>query len=257
MGSDPVVNATAIIAARMGSSRLPGKTLMPLAGKPMLEQMVDRVRQSDRVKKIVVATTVETEDDPIVDWAGDYGVAVHRGSAEDVLERVYAAAREQGAQTIVKLLGDNPLVHAELIDDVVALYWSGGVDYAVNVSNEQPHAAKALKRFPIGIRVEVLSFEALKRCAERAREPAHREHSTSWIVEHPDQFKLAYFEAGGKWEVLNRPELTFAVNYRKNFELVERIFERCLPLDDNFSLHDVLRAYEAEPDLQHLMGVPS
>ena len=248
---------TAILVARIGSTRLPGKALLPILGKPMLEHLVDRVRAASTVQQVVLATTERGEDDALASLAERLGIGCVRGSADDVLGRVAAAAAAAGANPIVQLLGDNPLVHGDLIDDVVAFYRAGGYDHAANVTTEFPHAPAVARRFPIGIRVEVTSADAFARLAREATDAHSREHSTSFIYGHPDRYRLGYFEATGRWAPLHRPELTFAVNHRENFELITAIFEREYGSRPNFSLLDALAAFDEDPSLLRLMGVPA
>ena len=244
----------AIIACRMGSSRLPGKTTLPVLGKPMIERMIERVRHSMYLEEIVIATTDLPEDDMLAEFAQQINVGCFRGSADDVLGRIHAAAGTLDAGLIVELLGDNPLVHADLIDDVIDFYRAGELDYAASVTTEYPHAGADVQKFPIGIRVQVFPPTVLERCEKLAQDAYHRENSTTYICEHPEQFRLGYFEAREKWNTLYRPELTFAVNYAKNFDLVTRIFERCYPQDPNFSLIDVIHTFDADPSLRLHMG---
>jgi len=251
------MKTTALITARMGSSRLPGKSMMPILGKPMIERMIERVRHSQYIEQIVIATTELMEDDTIESLAARIGVGCFRGSVQDVLGRINAAAVVCDADLVVELLGDNPLVHADLIDDVVEFYKESDFDYTASVTTEYPHAGPELMQFPIGTRVEVFSQAVLDRCEELANEPYYREHSTSFIYEHPDMFRLGYFEARGKWRYFNRPELTFAVNYQENLNMVRRIFERCYPVNPNFPLSDVIRTLDSDPTLRPLMGSPS
>ena len=251
------MKTTALIAARMGSRRLPGKSMMSILGKPMLERMIERVRHSQSIEQIVIATTELPEDDAIESLAARIGVGCFRGSAQDVLGRINAASAAYGPELVVELLGDNPLVHAHLIDDVIVFHTNGDFDYAASVTIEYPHAGAAMKKFPIGIRVQVFTPPVLDRCAQLASEPRYREHSTSFICEHPEMFRPGYFEAKGKWRDLNRPELTFAVNYQENLNMVRRIFERCYPVNPNFPLTDVIRTFDSDPALRPLMGSPS
>ena len=251
------MKVTALIAARMGSSRLPGKVMMPILGKPMLERMIERVRHSRYVNQIVVATTDLPEDAAIETLATRCGIECFRGSAQDVLGRINEAAAAYAAEVVVEMLGDNPLVHADLIDEVIEFYKKGRSDYVANVTSEYPHARANIKKFPIGIRVQVFPLSVLNRCARLAHDPRHREHSTSFIYEHPEVFRLGYFEAKGRWRDLNRPSLTFAVNYQENLEMIRRIFERCYPIDPNFPLSAVIHTLESDSPLRHLMGPPS
>jgi spore coat polysaccharide biosynthesis protein SpsF len=246
----------AVIAARTGSSRMPGKVLQPILGKPMLERMIERVRQSRYVDDIVIATSTLQEDERLVDFARAVGVNVFRGSPDDVLGRMHGAVSEHGPDLVVELLGDNPLVHADLIDDTVDRHQEGRFGYTATVTNEYPLAPAGAAKFPIGIRVQVFPPAMLARCEAEARTPAHREHSTSFIAQHPERFGVGYLEARGRWADLHRPDLTFAVNYKENHELVAAIFERCYPEDTNFSLHAAVRAWDENPVWHPLMGTP-
>ena len=250
------MRTAALIAVRMGSSRLPRKALLPILGKPMIERLIERVRRSSNIDEIVIATTTLEEDDTLEALAMQMGVGCFRGSADDVLGRITAAAAASGCDRVVELLGDNPLIHVDLIDDVIALFENGAFDYAVNVTYEQPHAPPDAARFPIGVRVEVYRPEVIARSAAEATHPHNREHSTSFIVEHPELFKLGYMEATGRWAPLRRPEATFAVNHRQNFDLINRIFETCYPLDDNFTLFAAMETFDDDPELASLMGAP-
>jgi spore coat polysaccharide biosynthesis protein SpsF len=243
-----------VIACRMGSSRLPGKTTKPILGKPMIQQMVERVQRSRHVTDVMLATSTESEDDPIEALTTQLGIGCFRGSPEDVLDRIDAAAQSANADLIVELLGDNPLVHSDLIDDVIEYHQGSGNDYSASVTAEYPHAGPDVKKFPVGIRVQVFPPSVLHDSAVRATDPYHRENSTTFLYEHPDLYALGYLQAEGKWARLHRPELTFAVNFPRNFELVSRIFERNYPKDPNFTLFDAIATYDADPALAPLMG---
>ena len=247
----------ALLAVRLGSSRLPGKALMPILGKPMLEHMIDRIRFSRHIDEIMMATSVEKSDDQLEMFAEEVGIQCFRGSLDDVLGRLNAAVASTDADLVVEMLGDNPLVHSELIDDVIDYYLDSQVDYAANTTIEYPLAPPDSARFPVGIRVQVFSPEVLSKCEMMVIDPEHREHSTSFIYEHPEIFKLGYFDAVGKWADLHRPDLTFAVNYAQNFELVKTIIEQSYLQDENFSLHKVIENFDASPSLRSLMGPPN
>lgn len=241
------MTTAAILVARMGSSRLPGKSMRPILGKPMVERMIERIRPARTLDKIILATSDRPEDEPLAALAEHLGIGCYRGSAEDVLGRIQGAARVAGVQTLVELLGDNPLVHSDLIDDTVGFYRGGPFDYAASATTEYPQAGGEILKFPLGIRVQVYSLQTLERCARLAAEPAHREHATTYIIQHPELFRSGLFEARGRWSALNRPELTFAVNYLQNLKLISRIFEICLPGDPHFSLERALETYDALP----------
>lgn len=252
----PGSQVSVMIAARMGSSRFPGKTLADLHGKPMLARLVERARASRYVGDVFVATSAAAEDDAIDSWCRESGIGCYRGSADDVLGRLSAAASHFEAPAVVEVLGDNPLVHSELIDACVELFESSGDDYVATVTNEYPRADPALRRFPIGVRVQVMRTDALRRCADMATEPRHREHATSFIAEHPELFATSFVEAVGDLASCHRPELTFAVNHRQNLDLVRKIFASCHPVDENFSLPAAITTFDSHSEWRPLMGNP-
>jgi len=180
----------ALIAVRLGSSRLPGKAMMPILGKPMIEHMIDRIRRSRSIDEILIATTTLESDDELECFAKDQGISCFRGAVNDVLGRMGAAVASINADLIVEMLGDNPLVHADLIDDVVDFYHSGDFDYASNATIEYPHAGPEIAKFPVGIRVQVFSPEVLAECDRLVSDEEHREHSTSFIYENPNSIQL-------------------------------------------------------------------
>lgn len=246
----------AVIVARMGSSRLPGKVLRTILGKPMMEHMVERVARTRGIGPIILATSRAPEDDPLEQLARRLGIDCYRGSPDDVLGRVKEAVEAARCDIAVELLGDNPLVHSDLIEDVIAFCDPSRFDYVANVTTEYPHAPDGLARFPVGIRIQAYSPETIFKCARLAKEARHREHSTSYIYEHPKIFRLGYFEALGKWAPLKRPELTFAVNYRENFDLISAVFEQAYSKDSNFPLSRALEIFNNNADLAPLMGDP-
>lgn len=243
----------AFLIARLGSSRLPRKNIMPIMGKPMIGRLIDRIRASSRIDRIVIATSDLPSDDPLESVAHDLGVDCYRGSLNNVMERIAGAAKAFESKTIVEILGDNPLLHSELIDDVIKFYQDGGYDYAATVTREYPVTDK--KFFSIGLRVQVYSRSAAE---QHVKYPEYMDgndkHPCAYIFENPETFKVGYFEAIGRWEFMNRPDLTFAVNYQKNFDLVRAIFEKNHPEDRNFPLEMIYGQLNEEQDLLQLMG---
>ena len=230
--------------------------MMEILGKPMVERLVERVSRADRVERVVLAAPDRSEDDALADLAAACGIECFRGSSEDVLDRLANAAAAFRGDPVLELLGDNPLVHSALINDVVDFFHNGGFDYVSSATTEFPHAGTEVPKFPIGVRVEAMRLETLQRAAQSATDPRLRDHSTAFLYENPDQFKVGYFPAAGDWQEVNRPELTFAVNYRENFELISQIFELCYPDDEDFPLTAAVKAFDEHPELKRLMGVP-
>jgi spore coat polysaccharide biosynthesis protein SpsF len=245
---------TALIAARMNSSRFPGKTLSDLHGLPMLERQIERISKSSYVTDIVVATTELPADQEIEDWCKAHNVRCYRGSANDVLGRLSSAAQHFNMKTVVEVLGDNPLVHSDMIDAAVELYFEKKTDYVATLTDEYPKATDDLKKFPIGVRVQVFPIATLVRCSEMAKDNSHREHATSYIAENPDLFSTVFVEAVGKFSDCNRPELTFAVNLPKNLELIRLSYNKLYDLNSNFTVQDAISLFDSLPSLKPLMG---
>ncbi|HZQ72377.1 MAG TPA: glycosyltransferase family protein [Burkholderiales bacterium] len=178
------MNAVAIIQARMGSTRLPGKVLRTLGTKSVLAHVVERVKRCSVIDAVVVATTSREADDAVEEEARAHGAAVFRGSEEDVLDRYHGAARRFGADTIVRITSDCPLLDASLTDAIVRRFLAArdGLDYLSNT---------LVRTYPRGLDTEVFSFAALDAAQREAREPHQREHVTPYIWEHPERFRVA------------------------------------------------------------------
>lgn len=245
---------TALIAARMGSSRLPGKTLMDLHGKPMIYRLIERVKASKNINEIVIATTDLKEDGAIEEWCKNNSIGCYRGSASDVLGRLTKAAESFDCAIVVEILGDNPLVHSSQIDAALEKYYAGDYDYVATLTNEYPNAASSMKRFPIGVRVQVMPIETMQKCSELAVEARHREHATSFIAENPDIFKSGFLEAKNKFSDCEYPLFTFAVNNERNLRLVNNIYKKCYHRDSNFSLQEAIDVFNKEQSFVELMG---
>ncbi|MFN0181420.1 MAG: cytidylyltransferase domain-containing protein [Gemmatimonadales bacterium] len=199
------MRVVAVIQARMGSTRLPGKVLMDIAGAPMLGRVVDRARAARRVTEVRVACSDQGADDPIAAWCAAAGVAVTRGPEADVLARYRIAATEAAAEVVVRLTADCPLLDPATIDKVIAALGDGGsADYAANVLD---------RSFPRGLDVEAFSIEALLRMDRLGRSAAAREHVTLGPrLEHPAAFRTRNVRAAQddsdlRWTVDTGPDL--------------------------------------------------
>jgi spore coat polysaccharide biosynthesis protein SpsF len=174
----------AIIQARMGSSRLPGKVLLDIAGKPMIQHVIERTKRAQTVDSVLVATTSDPSDDPIAAFATALNIPCYRGSLHDVLDRYYRAAKIHNAETIVRITADCPLIDPQVIDQTVALVCQPSTfnlqpsDFSCN--RLPPPFART---FPIGLDVEACTFAALERAWKESTEPFHREHVMPYIYE--------------------------------------------------------------------------
>lgn len=231
------MRAVAIVQARVGSTRLPGKVLMPLLGEPMLTRVMRRTARARRIDGVVVATTEDRSDDPLVDLAAAEGWPVVRGSMDDLLDRYVVAARDQHADVVIRITSDCPLIDPGVIDLTVDAFLGGECDYASN--SLEP------RTFPRGLDVEVVDRDALERAWREDTDPAWREHATPYIYRHPERFRLLAVRSEDP-----HPEQRWSVDTREDYELVRRVYED-LGRDD-FTWHDALAAVEAHPDWYEL-----
>ena len=231
------MNIVAIIQARMGSSRLPGKVSMDLGGETVLGRVVRRLQRSRHISKIVVATTTVPADEVIVAECDRLEVLCFRGSEHDVLDRYYQAARANAADAVVRITSDCPLIDPELVDETVEVFRDEHADYASNVFP---------RTYPRGLDTEVFSFDALDRAWREAREAHQREHVTPYLYEHPQIFKLASLSGAADYS-----RYRWTLDTREDLELLRAIYSRFDGRDD-FSWQEVLCLMEREPELADL-----
>jgi spore coat polysaccharide biosynthesis protein SpsF len=223
-----------IVQARMTSTRLPGKVMLPLAGEPMLSRLVQRLRRVQRADGIVIATTKNVTDDPIASLCNTLGVPCHRGSELDVLSRYAEAARLHGADTVVRITSDCPLIDPALIDRAIADYAEGGSDY---VSNMLPPT------WPYGMAVEVFIAAALYQADAEATQPAEREHVTPFIYWQPERYRLRNVASP-----VNLSHHRWTVDTPEDYQLVRQLFETLHPTVPNFTQTHILSLIEAHPE---------
>lgn len=237
----PSQNVTVIIQARLGSSRLPGKVLTDIEGKPMLWHIIQRVKQAKKVDKVIVATTDLKEDEKVVDVAKSCGVDFFQGSEHDVLDRYYQAAKTFGATTIVRVTGDCPVVDPVLLDRVVEFFLQGGYDH---VSTAYPKAT-----FPDGLDLWVFSFSALEKAWKEARLVSEREHVTPYMWSHPELFNIATFENSK-----DLSHMRWTVDEEKDLRFIKEIYKRLYSPEKVFLMKDIIVLLEKEPHLQEING---
>lgn len=228
----------ATIEARMASSRLPGKILLPLAGEPALFRMVERARRSSRLDAVVVATTVEASDDPVADLCSKKGIDCFRGSQEDVLSRVLKAAESAQADLIVELTGDCPLIDAAHIDAMIGFYLAGGYAYVYN---------RLHPGYADGLDVQVFSREALARVDSLAKDPIDRTHVSSYFYREPGRYRVGGPRLAESDEEY-WPDLAITLDEEGDYRLLARIFDELHPVRPDFATRDVLRLLRAKPD---------
>lgn len=235
----------AVVAGRMGSSRAPGKTLAPLAGRPSLWHIVQRLGRVPELDGVVIATTERPEDDAIRALADEAGVPCYSGSAGDVLGRTLAAARSVGARTIVQVTGDCPLVDPEVVAQAVAAYTAERPDYVSN----RLHGYT----YPDGYDVEVFPVSLLAEVDAATQDPYDREHVTTYVYAHPERYRLLGVEATGR---RRRPELHLSLDTADDVALMQEIYETLWRPDRDFGIDEVLDLLDGRPELAAAATVP-
>lgn len=228
----------AIVQARMSSTRLPGKVLKPILGRPMLWRQLERLQHSCKIDQLMVATSDQPDDRLLVSMCTDIGVACFCGSLDDVLDRFHNAALSVGADTIVRLTGDCPIIDAGVVDTVICHFQTTKCDYA---SNTNPPT------YPDGLDVEVMSFDSLQQAWSEAKLPSQREHVTPFIHQQPERFKLANCVYH-----TDLSHLRWTVDEPEDFEFVTKVFEALYPDNPTFSMADVLWFLQDRPEISVL-----
>jgi len=224
---DPGV--VAIVQARMGSSRLPGKVLLDIGGEAMLYRVVVRARRAQLVGKVVVATTTDSSDDLVEVFCKSKGFPCFRGDPYDVLDRYYQAARLFGASTIVRLTADCPLIDPGEIDRTVKAFFRADVDFA---ANRLPPPWK--RTTPVGMDTEVVKFEALRKAWREAEEKYAREHVMPYLYEKKGRFSVLLVD-----QEPDLSHLRLTVDVPEDLALARKIYQHFDNRDD-FSLNDIL-----------------
>ena len=227
------MNIVVIIQARMGSTRLPGKVLMDLAGKPMLERVIRRTKRAKMLSDVMVATTTNPQDRDIARVCYDLGVPFICGSEQDVLDRYYQAASRSCADIIVRITSDCPLIDPGIIDAVVLEFSNlPRVEYVANT---------LFRTFPRGLDVEVIKFGALVRARRLDHDPLSREHVTSYIRAHQENFSVY-----GHWHTENLSKFRWTVDTPEDLKLLRLIFSSFD--DDKFTWLEVVDLLKDNPE---------
>lgn len=235
----------AILQARMSSSRLSGKVLKPILDQPMLALQIQRVLNSKKIDKLVIATSEHATDDAIATLCKNLKVDCFRGSLPDVLDRFYQAATKYNAEHIVRLTGDCPLSDAEIIDKVITLHLSTQSDYTTN--SILPDDPKNHITFPDGLDVEVITMQCLSKLWRDIKQESYREHVTSYVRLHPEKYTINYLHHP---QDLSKHRWT--VDEPQDFVLIKNIFKALYPVKPNFNCQDVVDYIERNPTLRQI-----
>lgn len=230
----------ALVQARMGSTRLPNKVMKPIGGTPMIELLLSRLLRAKEVDQIVVATSVDERNQPLVEHVRKLGYACEQGSENDVLDRFVQAAKMHRADVVVRITGDCPLVDPELVDECIRRFKAANVDYFSNISPPT---------YPDGLDIEVCTFKALEQASQETSKPFDREHVTPYLRE-PGRFHTAAMQYSQ-----NLSALRWTVDEPADFAVIEKVFQHFHPRTD-FSWSEVLDLQLQQPEIfninQHL-----
>lgn len=239
-----------IVLARLGSSRLPGKVLMDLAGKPVLQRVIERLRPVE-ADEILVATTRRDRDLPLVEFCEGLGVTCYRGSEDNVLERCIGAARENGYQAIVRLGADNPLLDSRVINQMLAVFREHE-----QMGRPLDYVSNSLERtFPLGLDADIMTVESLL-AIEKALEGMSQEKrlsNQSNVVPYLHQ-NLHLFKTHGFKRESSRAAYRLTLDTPEDYELISRIYQALEPVKPGFHLEDILTLLEQNPEWAAING---
>jgi spore coat polysaccharide biosynthesis protein SpsF len=238
-----ILKIVTVIQARTGSTRLPNKILLPLSDKPLLYRIYERVNASKLKGTIVITTTDESSDDVVENFCIENSLNCFRGHPTDLLDRHYWATKFFNADTVVKIPSDCPLIDPHVIDKVLKFYLDNSDQYDF-VSNLHPPS------YPDGNDVEIMSFETLENAWLNAKRELEREHTTPFIWENPDMFRIGnvVWETGLDYSMTHR----FTIDYKADYEFIKRVYDELYHKNMRFGLNDILSLLEKKPEIKKI-----
>jgi spore coat polysaccharide biosynthesis protein SpsF len=240
---DNHLTITVVVQARMASTRLPGKVMLPILGETLLYRMIERLQQIKYPVQIVVATSTNEEDRIIEKFCQKKKITFYTGEMNDLLDRHYQIGVLTGSDVVIKIPSDCPLIDPQIVDKVIKFYLKNEGKYDF-VSNLHPAT------YPDGNDVELMTFEALEKAWKEALRPLEREHTTPYFWENDDKFKNANvtWESGLDYSMTHR----FTIDYDDDYLFIKRVFEELYPINPNFSMGDILNLIVIKPEIYNL-----
>lgn len=234
---------TCIIQARTSSNRLPNKVLLKISNSSIIDNILDRIKKSNLTEQIILATSINPDDQILSEIANDNQIISFKGNEFDVLDRFYNAAKEYGADPIIRITGDCPLIDPVLIDKMIKFFLEHDFDYVSNTVE---------RTFPDGLDVEIFTFAALKKAFSEATWASEREHVTPYIKKNPKLFKLFSYTNDE-----NLSHLRWCLDEKYDYEMIQKIYQEFEP-DRFFSTNDVLKLLEKKPEISNInFGIPT
>lgn len=244
----------AIIQARMGSTRLPGKVLMPIVQRPVLWHIVNRLRNVKEINCIVIATSDTEKDNKIEEFCHQYQIHCFRGSEEDVLDRFYKAAESFNAEYLIRITGDCPLIDPDLISELINYFFKNNYDHCGIATGAGATQEGFTGKFPDGLDAEIFTMNALKTAWQEAKELLYREHVTPFIWKQPQRFKIGLFKCSDG----DYSNFRWTLDNIEDYELIKWIYEQLYPIKTDFNMNDILDLLEKRPEYfeknKHLLG---
>lgn len=237
-----------IIVARLSSTRIPAKNILPINGIPMIIRLIERLKSSSQLDQIIVCTSDDSTDDPLEKLCREQNILIGRGPLDNVMERICSVCESYDVKNIVEILGDNPFIESRIVDDAIQIYKSYKYDYVANYSNDYPFHKK-IKKFPVGVRAQVYS---LLKAKEHSRTDLLRQsHPSSFLYLNPEIYKIKLFGAEGEYaDLAGYQKINLSINYPKNLEFAKYIFSKYC---NSVSLSSILRELKLKPNLMNLI----
>ena len=232
-----------IVQARMTSTRLPGKILLEVMDKPLLEYQVERLRRVKMADEIIIATTVNETDMPVVDFCKRLRMPYFRGSENDVLSRYYYAAKQYQADIVVRITSDCPVIDPVIVQEIITFFIANRnhYDYVSNGLEES---------YPRGMDTEVFYIRTLEEAYAKATEQAEREHVTPFIYRHPERYRLFNYK-----NTCDQSHYRWTVDTIEDFTLIRYILETLYPINPQFSMQDIIELLDKHPEWMEINAV--
>ena len=228
-----------IIEARMASTRLPGKILLEVLNKPLLQLMIERIKKIHKVNQIIVATTFNKNDDVIVDFCKKLDIDFFRGSEDDVLGRVLGAANSFKSDIIVEITSDNPLVDPNICNGLIDLYLKNRINADI-VSHD----------IPLGLcNGKVFDIDLLKKISDLTSHPVDREHVVNYIFQNKTKFKILHYKPNEK---IFRKDIRLTLDYKEDFIVIKKVFEHFYPQNKNFDSFDIINFLDINKNIKNI-----